>query len=93
VRYFYYLANHARRFAVVVDEDSESVTFHPHQRTGSCSVRKADWLDYYAGLNEEGRKTSMFEICENQFKKFAIGGVEPENHDPYFVAQRRKAQV
>ena len=34
----------------------------------------------------------MFEICENQYRKFAESGRVPDNHDGYFVAERMKAR-
>ena len=71
---------------VIVNESSDNVTLHPHPN--NCSIRKSDWLCYYDNLDEEGRRTIVYEICENQFRKFDETGVTPESHDAYFVAQR-----
>jgi hypothetical protein len=91
VRYFFYANSPGKTTAVVVDEGSEFVTLFPPERINNCSTRKGDWLDYYRGLDEESRKTTMFEICKNQFRKFVETGVTPDCHDSYFVAQRIKA--
>ncbi len=94
MRYFFYTkgwTTPAEATVIIVDENSELVTLHP-PRGGGYSHSRSTWMEYFDGLNEEGRKTTMFEICENQFKKFAEKGIMPENHDAYFVAQRRKAR-
>ena len=90
MRYFFYANRPDRGGVIVVDESAERVTVYPPERVNEWSTRKTDWLDYYAGLDEEGRKLSMWEICKNQFTKFANTGVVPDNHDAYFVAQRNK---
>ena len=92
MRYFYYINGPNKATVVIADENNDRVTLFPPERVNHCSTRKSDWIDYYNGLDEDCRKTIMFEICENQYKKFAETGRVPDNHDGYFVAQRQKAR-
>ena len=92
MRYFFYINRPDRRTVVIADENKDRVELYPPERANDCSARKSDWLDYYNSLDEDGRKTTMFEICENQYKKFAETGRVPDNHDGYFVAERMKAR-
>lgn len=89
MRYFLYIVHQNKPIGIVVDENADRVRVYPPERMGHCSEWKSEWLDYYDNLNQNGRIECMFEVCENQFKKFAEKGEIPECHDAYFVAQRK----
>jgi hypothetical protein len=81
VRYFYYTnENTGISTVVIVDERSDRVTLWPEEGRTNYSHSKSDWLQHYGGLNVNGRK-NMYQICENQFKKFRDRGTVPDNWD------------
>ena len=84
MRYFVYINQPNGWTIIVADENDDRVKLYPPERVHECSSNKADWIGYYDMLGE-----SMYEICENQFKKCIVTGVIPENYNEYFVAQRK----
>ena len=92
MRYFFYI-NGNQLTAVKVDENSDIVKLCPPERTIICSLFKSDWLSYYNGIPQHLKETSMFEICENQYKKFVEKGITPLCHDDYFVAQLKAKNI
>jgi hypothetical protein len=84
VRYFFYRnENRPSEYTVIiVDENRSCVTLFPDR--SNYSMHKSDWLDYYRGKKEHPESYTdrfIFEICENQFKKFKNHGVMPINWD------------
>ena len=83
MRYFYYTnTNNDESTVIIIDENRSCVTLFPDR--SKYSMHKGDWLDYYRGKKENPesyRDGLIFEICENQFKKFKDHGVKPINWD------------
>jgi hypothetical protein len=81
MRYFYY-TNQLTKIstAIIVDELSEEVSFFPTEGRNGFSTLIESWINYYERRCAAERKF-MFEICENQFKKFVERGIVPENWD------------
>ncbi len=66
---------------VIIDESSKLVKTVPN-RGASYSQSKDTWLDYYnSNRSKEVDGAIIFEICENQFKKFIEQNVIPTNWD------------
>jgi hypothetical protein len=81
VRYFYYTnENTGLSTVVIVDESSDRVTLYPEEGRTNYSHSKSDWLCHHRNLDANGRK-NMYEICENQFKKFKEQKIVPVNWD------------
>ena len=84
MRYFYYI-NESRpteQTVIIIDENRSCITLFP-DRT-HYSMQKNDWLGYYRQKKESPdyyKERIIFEICENQFKKFKEQGVKPINWD------------
>ena len=64
----------------MINESANSVTLFPYRGTGNYSLNKDDWMNYYARMKEDHHEL-MFEICENQAKKFTEQGIMPQNWD------------
>lgn len=80
MKYFYYTnENNNTSTVIIVDENSDVVTLFP-QRT-NYSFHKYDWISYYNQKRTDNGRSLMFEICENQFKKFKEHGTVPLNWD------------
>ena len=82
MRYFYYTNENRKTEStvIIIDENSSRVTLFP-PRT-NYSMYRSDWLDYYKGKkNNPSSDRLIFEICENQFRKFRDRGVTPINWD------------
>jgi hypothetical protein len=80
MRYFYYTNTYTGISTVIIfDENSVHVTLYPERPEG-YSRYKCDWLNYYENLSPEEKKC-MYEICENQFRKFKEHGTIPNNWD------------
>lgn len=80
MRYFFYTDSVST--VIIVDEKAGNVMFYP-ERGYRYSSDKQCWMDYYSRRKEEGgnNKQPMFEICENQFKKFKELSITPQNWD------------
>ena len=80
MRYFFYILQVCdERTVIIVDGGSDVTTTFPNR--GHYSKSKKDWLDYYQYIKDSNDVAdgNIYEICENQFKKFAEKGVVPEN--------------
>jgi hypothetical protein len=96
VRYFCYIKKYpAESTVVIVDESDERVTLFP-DRTG-YSYRKQAWLDCYTrecgrrNDEDDDEEIKIYEICENQFKKFAEKGIVPENWEGIWPRRKKRA--
>jgi hypothetical protein len=79
VRYFYYTNERTKiSTVIIVDERSEEVSLFPTEGRNDYSTLRDSWLRHYERLDD---RKFMFEICENQFKKFVEKGIVPENWD------------
>ena len=84
MRYFYYTAElTSKSTIIIVDEKSDVVKLFPG-RVG-YSNEKYVWLNHYEGLkigcNKDCNRDLMYEICENQYKKFVATGAVPIDWD------------
>lgn len=84
MRYFFYRKPFTtEKTAVIVDENSSRVILFPTAGRNYYSIDKSTWISYYKDVKlypPEGDQP-IFEICENQFKKFKEKGVIPTNWD------------
>jgi hypothetical protein len=79
VRYFFY-TNFKKESTIVIIDESITVKFFPNVNgEGEFSLRKSDWIAFYAVRKRN--KYDVFEICENQYKKFVEKGIKPEDWD------------
>lgn len=81
MRYFYYTNdNTGLSTVVIVDETADLVTLYPEEGRLNYSHNTRDWLGHYKCLDTAGKR-NMYEICENQFKKFKEQKIVPVNWD------------
>ena len=81
MRYFFYTELHRSNKSstiIIVDENPSTVKLFPDHLHG-FSKRKQDWLGFYDARKKH--KSDIFEICENQYKKFVEKGIKPEDWD------------
>lgn len=84
MRYFFYSKNGGEKTIIIVDESSHSVKLYPSENRVWYAHEKSSWLDYHKRMKESHvppGEPPIFEICENQFKKFKEKGIIPENWD------------
>jgi hypothetical protein len=79
IRYFFYSYNY-KRYVVIFDEKCSDIKIFPDDPTIDFSRSKSVWMGYYES-EKSSKKPKMFEICENQFKKYQLYRTVPENWD------------
>ena len=80
MRYFFYTdgTSGLKSTVIIIDENSPTIRLFPDHLHG-FSKRKQDWLGFYDARKKH--KSDIFEICENQYKKFVEKGIKPEDWD------------
>jgi len=84
MRYFFYTSSNDKdsNTVIIIDENSNQVKLSPHRSWG-YSIHKHDWIEFYDTHRRKSKSFSskIFEICENQYKKFVEKGIKPEDWD------------
>lgn len=65
----------------MIDESSDYIKLYPEEDwNAGYSHYKYNWVRYYERCKQDTIK-QVFEICENQFKKFKENGIIPMDWD------------
>ena len=67
--------------AIIIDEETNKIQSYP-AFNANTSLSKSLWLSFYRDETTQIRRNPrIFQMCENQFKKFRDKGITPMNFD------------